>query len=181
MHRKPEKGDDNWGKQSITEREDPKRALGAKLTVISRQLWMNFDQGVERAGLSRAKWSLIAAVARSPGATQRIIATMLQVTEVTAGRMIDRLCADGYLERQEDPQDRRAYRVHLLPAARPLLDQMSKTAKIHTNAAFQGLGEDDLAKLDSLLDIVLGNLAEFNCRLNKTPRPTREDVAEERV
>jgi MarR family transcriptional regulator for hemolysin len=154
--------------------------LGAKLTVLSRQLWLNFDQGVERAGLTRAKWSLIAAVARAPGTTQRVIATMLQVTEVTAGRMIDRLCADGYLERREDPQDRRAYRVHLTPAARPVLDQMSQTATIHTNAAFAGLEEEDLAKLEDILEIMSKNIAMFNQRMNqKNARAVRESANSE--
>lgn len=151
--------------------------MGAKLTVLSRQLWLNFDQGVERAGLTRAKWSLIAAVARAPGTTQRVIATMLQVTEVTAGRMIDRLCADGYLERREDPQDRRAYRVHLTPAARPVLDQMSQTATIHTNAAFAGLEEEDLTKLEDILEIMSKNIAVFNQRMNhKNARAVRENA-----
>ncbi|SDC53471.1 transcriptional regulator, MarR family [Sphingomonas sp. YR710] len=154
--------------------------MGAKLTVLSRQLWLNFDQGVERAGLTRAKWSLIAAVARAPGTTQRVIATMLQVTEVTAGRMIDRLCADGYLERREDPQDRRAYRVHLTPAARPVLDQMSQTATIHTNAAFAGLEEEDLAKLEDILEIMSKNIAMFNQRMNqKNARAVRESANSE--
>ncbi|WP_176943455.1 MarR family winged helix-turn-helix transcriptional regulator [Sphingomonas sp. YR710] len=148
--------------------------------MLSRQLWLNFDQGVERAGLTRAKWSLIAAVARAPGTTQRVIATMLQVTEVTAGRMIDRLCADGYLERREDPQDRRAYRVHLTPAARPVLDQMSQTATIHTNAAFAGLEEEDLAKLEDILEIMSKNIAMFNQRMNqKNARAVRESANSE--
>jgi MarR family transcriptional regulator for hemolysin len=167
-------------RQTIAERDDRKRLLGAKLTVLSRQLWLNFDQGVERAGLTRAKWSLIAAVARAPGTTQRVIATMLQVTEVTAGRMIDRLCADGYLERREDPQDRRAYRVHLTPAARPVLDQMSQTATIHTNAAFAGLEEEDLDRLEDILETMSKNIATFNQRMNhKNARPVRENANDE--
>jgi len=39
-----------------------KRAVALKLSVIARQLWQRFDQSVERDGLTRAKWTLIATV-----------------------------------------------------------------------------------------------------------------------
>jgi MarR family transcriptional regulator for hemolysin len=127
--------------------------------VISRQLWQQFDRSVQNAGVSRAKWSLIAAVARRPGATQRAIAEMLEVTEVTAGRMVDRLCEDGLLERRENLQDRRGYCVYLTPAAKPLLDRLSEAAAIYETVAFAGLSHDDLARLESLLDTIARNIA----------------------
>ncbi len=136
-----------------------KRSIALKLTVIARQLRLRFDQSIVQRGVTRARWSLIAAVARNPGATQRAIAAMLEVTEVTAGRLIDRLCTDGYLERRENPSDRRGYCVYLTPAAQPVLDKMGEVAKSHENETFADLGEDDLAKLDALLSVIARNLA----------------------
>ena len=136
---------------------DRKRMLGLKLATLSRQLWSRFDQSVENTGLTRAKWTLIAAVGRLPGATQRSIAAALQVTEVTAGRMIDRLCEDGYLVREENPDDRRSYRVFLTSAAQPVIDQLGEVADEHTKEAFAGLDDEDLSKFESYLDIILGN------------------------
>jgi MarR family transcriptional regulator for hemolysin len=129
------------------------------LTVIARQLRLRFDQSIESSGITRAKWTLIAVVARNPGSTQRTIAAALEVTEVTAGRLIDRLCADGYLERRENPQDRRGYSVHLTSAAQPMLDKLGKIAKVHEDEVFAGLNDDDLIKLNGLLDKVARNIA----------------------
>lgn len=84
---------------------------------------------------------------------------MLQVTEVTAGRMIDRLCEDGLLERRQNPQDRRGYCVYLTPAAKPMLDQLSEAAAAYEAAAFAGMNDDDLARLDELLDMIVRNIA----------------------
>jgi MarR family transcriptional regulator for hemolysin len=103
-------------------------------------------------------------VARNLGATQRTIAAMLEITEVTAGQMIDRLCADGYLERREHPKDRRAYCVYLTPAAQPLLSRLEQIAKIHEEQTFAGLSAEELLHLDSLLSIVARNLAESRTR-----------------
>lgn len=144
---------------STTPLSERKRSIALKLTVIARQLRLRFDQSIEQRGVTRARWSLIAAVARNPGATQRAIATMLEVTEVTAGRLVDRLCADGYLERRENPNDRRGYCVYLTPAAQPVLNKMDEVGKFHEDEIFANLGETDLAKLDELLSAIARNLA----------------------
>lgn len=136
-----------------------KRAIALKLTVIARQLRQRFDRQVEGDGLTRGKWSVIVAVARNPGATQRTIAALLEIREVTAGQLIDRLCADGYIERREHPKDRRAYCVHLTPAAQPLLGRLNEVAKIHEDQTFIGIDDADLSRLDAILDTVARNLA----------------------
>jgi MarR family transcriptional regulator for hemolysin len=144
--------------------ESRKRAIAVKLTVIARQLRQKFDQVVEGDGLTRGKWSVIVAVARHPGATQRTIATMLEVTEVTAGQLIDRLCADGYLERRQHPKDRRAHCVHITPAAEPLLGRLNEVAKVHEDQTFAGLDDEELALFNALLDKLAANLATSRCR-----------------
>jgi len=136
-----------------------KRAIALKLAVLARQLRLSFDQEVEQSGLTRAKWHLIATVARHPGATQRIIAAALEVREITAGRLIDRLCAEGYLKRGENPNDRRAYSVYLTPKAQPLLDKLDEIAKVHEAHLFAGLENEDLDRLDALLEAISRNLS----------------------
>jgi MarR family transcriptional regulator for hemolysin len=137
-----------------------KRSVAVKLAVVARQLRVSFDQSAERSGLTRAQWNLIAVAAGCPGATQRTIAEALEVKEITAGRLIDRLCEEGYLKREEHPTDRRAYCVYLTAAAQPVLDKLDKLAKLHEAAIFDGFEAEDLAKLEALLDTVARNLAE---------------------
>jgi MarR family transcriptional regulator for hemolysin len=142
--------------------DDIKRSISLKLIVLARQLRIGFDHEVARIGVTRAQWTLIAAVSRNPGATQRTIAAALEVTEVTAGRLIDRLCDEGYLERRENPSDRRGYRVYLTSAAQPVLDQLGAIAQIQENELFQGFEDLDLARMETLLDMVYQNLSD--CR-----------------
>ena len=39
--------------------------------------------------------------------------------------MIDRLADAGLVERRADPRDRRVWRIHLLPEAYPIVDQLA--------------------------------------------------------
>lgn len=149
-----------------------KRDIALKLTVIARQLGQLFDQAVEHDGLTRAKWSVIVAIARTPGATQRSIASMLEISEVTAGQLIDRLCVDGYLERREHPKDRRAYCLYLTEAAQPLLVTLGEVARRHENDIFAGIATEELVRLDEMLDMVARNLAV--CRGRKDEKDNKD-------
>ena len=145
----------------ITAPKNLRRSVALKLSVVARQLRVTFDQSAEACGLTRAQWHLIAVVARNPGATQRTIAEALEVREITAGRLVDRLCDDGYLRRDENPSDRRAYSVYLTPAAQPLLDRLDALAKIHEGWIFGSFEPEELDKLDELLDRIARNLSDL--------------------
>jgi MarR family transcriptional regulator for hemolysin len=150
----------------ISQPDNTKRSITLKLFVLARQMRLGFDHGVELVGMTRAKWTLIVAVARNPGGTQRMIASALEMSEVVTGRLIDRLCADGYLERRENPSDRRGYRVYLTPAARPVLDRLGEIAKCQEEAIFKDLSDENITQLDELLDHIARNVADARKRYN---------------
>jgi len=149
---------------------DPSRAIALKLSVVARQLRVSFDQSAESCGLTRAQWTLIAVVARNPGATQRTVAEALEVREITAGRLVDRLCEEGYLRRDPHPSDRRAYCVHLTPAAEPLLARLDELARIHEARIFAGFESEALEKLDTLLERIAQNLSDLRARQAESQR-----------
>ncbi len=166
---------------SISHPDNTKRSITLKLFVLARQMRLGFDHGVALAGMTRAKWTLIVAVARNPGETQRMIASALEMSEVVTGRFIDRLCADGYLERRENPIDRRGYRVYLTPAAKPVLDLLGEVAKGQEEVIFSGLSDDNVAQLDALLDHIARNVADARKRYNDskglpTHQPTETET-----
>jgi MarR family transcriptional regulator for hemolysin len=134
------------------------------LWIVARHLRHSFQETVDRSGVTRAKWTLIAAVARRPGATQRVLAEALEVREITVGRLVNRLCAEGYLNRCKHPTDGRAYCIYPAPAARPMLDTLDQIAKVHEAVIFAGLEDDDLEKLSELLDAIARNLLATQTR-----------------
>ena len=148
-------------KSTTAHSKSRKRSVAVKLTVVARRLRMTFDRRAEHKGFTRAQWAMITAVARNPGATQKMLADALEIREMTAARLVDRLCDDGYLERRDNPRHHRAYCVHLTAAAEPLLDKLDEIAETHEAATFAGLERADLEKLDSMLDHIANNLAEL--------------------
>jgi MarR family transcriptional regulator for hemolysin len=150
--------------KEASEPMDRSRSVALKLSIVARQLRVSFDQSAESCGLTRAQWTVIAVLARNPGATQRTVAEALEIAEITAGRLVDRLCEDGYLRREQNPSDRRAYCVHLTAAAEPLLAKLDELARVHEGRIFAGFETEALEKLDSLLERIARNLSELRTR-----------------
>jgi MarR family transcriptional regulator, transcriptional regulator for hemolysin len=142
-----------------------KRNLSLNIAIIARQLRNRFDQSVAKLGVTRAQWTLIAVVAHSPGSTQREIAEALDMTEASAGRLVDRLCTEGLLTRKARDADRRAYSVYLTKAAGPLVQTLDDIANLDEEAVFAGFTEADLQQLSVLLEQVYRNIGSQKARL----------------
>src|SRR5690242_16397893 len=85
-----------------------------------------FDQKARGQGMTRAQWIILARLDRQPGLSQNEMAAILEVEPISVGRLIDRLEARGLVERRADPMDRRIWRLHLLPAAKPILIEIAR-------------------------------------------------------
>lgn len=144
---------------AIAERAgDLKREIGLRLNVLARRLRNRFDRQVSEFNVTRSQWTMIVVVARNPGATQRVIAEALEMSEASAGRLVDRLCADGLLERQERYDDRRARAVYLTKKAEPLLAKLAEIARDGETSLFRGFSPDELETLNSYLDRIYKNV-----------------------
>jgi MarR family transcriptional regulator, transcriptional regulator for hemolysin len=138
--------------------DDRKRNISLRISVLARILRNNFDRQVSALNVTRSQWAMIAVVAHQPGATQRMIADSLEMSEASAGRLVDRLCTEGLLERRARDDDRRARAVYLTDAARPLLDRLSIIAGQNEDRLFRNFSEGELDTLRSLLDKLYCNI-----------------------
>lgn len=139
---------------------DLRRKASLKLAVTVRQLRRHFDRGVAELGVTRSQWMVITVVSSVPGATQRAIAQALEISEASAGRLVDRLCAEGLVERRPKDDDRRAHCVYLTASGQAVTDQLAQLAKLNEAAAFKGFADEDLERLNLLLDRITANLGK---------------------
>jgi len=117
------------------------------LFETQRMLRLYADKLASRYGITRAQWAVLAKLDRTEGLKQSELAELMEMQPISLTRLIDRLCDNGLLERRDDPQDRRANRLYLLPAARPLLVKLAELRADITEVALGHLsaaGADDL-------------------------------------
>lgn len=118
---------------------------------IARHMRYAFDARTRSKGITRPQYRLLLAILRSPGCTQSELAEALDVERITLGRMIDRMGAAGLVERRADPQDRRVWRLHMLPAADVMIGQLTALAEEMTAEALVHLDQDEQDQLAGLL------------------------------
>jgi MarR family transcriptional regulator for hemolysin len=105
------------------------REIAFNISDVARLLRTYADQRAREFGMTRAQWAVLARVERSEGLKQCELAEVLDLQPITLTRLIDRLCDGGLIERRSDPDDRRAKRLYLTPAARPVLDGLTRLGK----------------------------------------------------
>jgi MarR family transcriptional regulator, transcriptional regulator for hemolysin len=137
---------------------DQNRDLAFTLSDVARLLRTCADQKVAQFGVTRAKWAVLARLERFEGLKQSELAEMLDLQPITLTRLLDGLCESGLIERRADAEDRRAKRLYLTPAARPLLKRLGKAGNELIEAAFDGLSDAETARLLSKLLAIKENL-----------------------
>ncbi|MCX7282725.1 MAG: MarR family transcriptional regulator [Novosphingobium sp.] len=135
-----------------------RRGFALRLGAIVRQMRRDFDRAASALGVTGSQWTLLAVVSSNPGATQRIIAETLDMTEAATGRLIDRMVAEGMLERRPKPDDRRAYCIHPGPRAEPVLERLALLGAEQEERLLAGFTAEERAAFSGLLDRVAGNL-----------------------
>jgi MarR family transcriptional regulator for hemolysin len=139
-----------------------KPELLVELYDVARLMRTRFDRWARDYGMTRAQGIILARLARQPGMTQNEMAGLCEVEPITIGRLVDRLEARGLLERRLDPSDRRIRRLHLLPAAEPIL----KAIQNYKAELFSEVTED----LDqATVELVTSALLKMKNRLTSEP------------
>ena len=135
------------------------KELAWEMAETHRMMRRFYDRGASVLGVTSAQWRLLLRLAREPGLKQVELAERLDVEPITACRIVDRLEDAGLVERQRDPEDRRAWRLVLTAKAAPILEKLRLLAEEMSAEAFAGLSSDEVENMRSVLARVRENVS----------------------
>lgn len=157
------------------------RYIGYLISDVARLLRTVFDRRVRHLGVTRVQWLALTRLDRRPGASQSDVADMLEIERATAGRLIDRMEANGWVERRPDARDRRVNRIYLSQTSEELLQSLWPIAAATNDEAMNDLTEEErrvLTKLLSRMKSRLQGMADHSAAADETTES--EAVAESR-
>lgn len=134
------------------------REIAFTIMDVARLLKTYADQRARQYGMTRAQWAVLFRLDRSEGLKQSELAELLDLQPITLTRLLDRLADNGLIERRADPNDRRANRLFLTPAARPLLEQLSALGEDMMRSVLDRLDAKSRERLLRDLGLVKENL-----------------------
>jgi MarR family multiple antibiotic resistance transcriptional regulator len=109
-------------------------------------------------GLSAAQWRVLSAVATGKATSPAEISVLQDIDSGSTSRMVRRLELAGLLEREEDPEDRRAVVLRLTPAAQEILPPASAQAEDFYRRIVAGVAPYEIEHLRALLQRLLNNV-----------------------
>jgi MarR family transcriptional regulator, transcriptional regulator for hemolysin len=136
------------------------REFAFTVNDVGRMLRTYADHKASQFGITRAQWVVLARLDRFEGLKQSELAEILDLQPITVTRLLDRLCDNGLIERRSDPTDRRAKRLFLTPAARPLLEQLGDLGEQLMSTALAGVSRETVEQMVAQLATVKENLRQ---------------------
>jgi MarR family transcriptional regulator for hemolysin len=92
--------------------------LGMSLSTLQRAYRAAADKAVAHVGVSQTlAWPIVMIGRMGDGMRQGVLAEVLGIEGPSLVRSVDQLVEAGFVQRLEDPADRRAKTLHLTPRA----------------------------------------------------------------
>lgn len=133
--------------------------LPFEIAETAHALRKAFDRRASALGVTRAQWKVLFRLTRFPGLRQVELADMLDVEPITLCRIVDRLEEAELVERQRDPEDRRAWRLQVTDKAKPLVERLKSLGSELVDEAFADIDRSELDQVRGVLARVRENVA----------------------
>ncbi len=130
---------------------DRQESFGWLVNVVANNAGKSFDNELKKHGLSIALWPTLMCLWEEEGITQRDIALKSKVESSTTTRTLDKLVKLELVERHEDPNSRRSFRIYLTDKGRALKDVLLPVPVAVNKAVLSSLNEDEQKMLIKLL------------------------------
>jgi len=139
----------------------PTRTFGFLIKDVSRLHVLRFEQRAAVHGLTLPQCRALVYLASNEGISQVQLAEFTDIEPMSLVRILDRMEAEGWVERRNDPADRRARCLYLKAKAKPLVDEIWHLVELTRREALAGIPKKQADLLISVLEKIQGNLVSL--------------------
>lgn len=126
-------------------RETLQLSIAVSIPILDRAYRAAANQALAHVGLSQAMaWPLLMIGRHGDGMRQGVLAELLGLEGPSLARSLEQLVAGGFIERREDPADRRARTMHLTDAGSAACVQLEAALRELRQEMYQDASDADL-------------------------------------
>jgi MarR family transcriptional regulator, transcriptional regulator for hemolysin len=140
--------------------EDRQRNFGFLLKEVSRRYVNRFEVRAAEIPLNLAQAKALVRLEKNEGVSQARLAELAEVDPMTMVRILDRMEAEGLLERRPDPADRRARCLYLTAKAKPILGEIWRLSDEIRAEIFAGVSQAEREQFMTVLQRLYDNQLE---------------------
>lgn len=142
-------------------REKEPMPIHTNMSIIYRHGRMMHDKAIKEFGLSGQQMGYLRYVFENPGASQEDIANFLMIDKGAVAKAIKDMMEKGFLRREQNPEDRRAYCLYTTDKARRICMKGQEEARKVEAMITAGLSSEELKIFMQLLDKISENIAKI--------------------
>ena len=155
--------------------------LGFLLVDVAYRYARRFEEHARGLSLTLPQCKALAVLANCEGINQRHLSETSDIASTSLVRILDRLEAGGWVERSQDPHDRRAHLLTTTESAKPVVQHIWRAVSKANAEALKDLAIRDLPVLTTLLARVHENLVALELLQPEVERPNDADAAAPRT
>lgn len=144
-----------------------KEPIGRIMGKISKMFLGNLQQNLSHLDIERSFYPLLLIEAGKGKLTQQELANELTCDKVQVVRIIDYLSLNGYVERIQNPMDRREYELSITDKARKVIPDIKNVIQKVSGIALQSLSQEQIGELHSMLRLIETNLLSHKIHSTK--------------
>ena len=141
-------------KHGISESND-ETVLHAWFALFTNRYMRSFHSVSKATGLSRAQYDFLTELYHEGECTISHISERFDISNAAASQLVEKLVHAGYLERAEDPSDRRAKLLKLSPSGAKLVDEGINERYRWMDELTKNLSAEERAKVAEALNILI--------------------------
>jgi DNA-binding MarR family transcriptional regulator len=127
---------------------------------INQKLWKMLSLMFKREQFSITEISVLFTVRRKKAIRMSELATRIGIPASTLTGILDRLVAQGLLERSQDPNDRRSVLVITTPKLKLFIGEQMAPMAVRLRAAFRCMSDSRITRLNRDLQFLLDHLEQ---------------------
>ncbi len=140
---------------------DLNRQLGFLLKDTTRLYTRRFEERAQALSLTLPLCRALLHLENNEGVSQKRLSELTELDPMTLVRILDRMEADGWVQRRFDPADRRAHTLWLTSKSRPVLEHIGRLIAETRAETLHGVSNEERSTLIGLLERVHANLSSL--------------------
>jgi DNA-binding MarR family transcriptional regulator len=132
---------------------------GIAVRLVQIAAYKDFEENSRRFGQAPRYYGLLGLIETNPGLSQTQLAESLHLVRASLVPILDKLSADGLVERRSDVNDNRIRRIWLTPKGKKLMAKLNIAAQQHESRMMAGFSKQEKETFLQLLRRADANLS----------------------
>ncbi len=127
------------------------RYIGYLLAYVSQMAQLRNDHALESLDIDSRQFGVLTLIGETEHRSQIAISEHMGLDRTHLVRLIDDLENKGYVSREKDPDDRRFYRLVLMPAGEKALDEAKRLVDQNENEIYEIFSKEERELFHNML------------------------------